>query len=90
MIFQLAFSIFFILLLFFFFFVVVFFFIINIFFFFFFCGGGGGGYVPLYCYEIEQLAPYNCLMGSKQTVPAKQRKIGALLGSFKTTAKCIK
>ena len=40
-----------------------------------------GGYVPLYCLVIEQLVPYIHLLGTKQTVTAKQRKVGALFGT---------
>ena len=35
--------------------------------------------VPLYCFVIEQLVPYIHFLGTKQTVPAKQRKVGAFL-----------
>ena len=38
-------------------------------------------YVPLYCFNIEQLASYSYLLGTKQTVQAKQRKDGALFGT---------
>ena len=48
-------------------------------------------YVPLYCFEIEQLAPHNHFWVTKQTVPAKQCKDGALFWySFKTKAKRAK
>ena len=40
-----------------------------------------GVYVPLYCFVIEQLVPYIHLMVTKQTVTAKQRKVGALFGA---------
>ena len=35
-------------------------------------------YVLLYCFEFEQLPPHNHFWGTKQTVPAKQRKDGDL------------
>ena len=35
----------------------------------------------MYCSEIEQLAPYDYLLGTKETVLAKQRKFGALFGT---------
>ena len=35
-------------------------------------------YVPVYSFEIEQLVPYNNLLGRKRIVTAKQRKVGAL------------
>ena len=48
-------------------------------------------YVPLHCFEIKQLAPNNHFWETKQTVPAKQRKDGALFWySFKTKAKRAK
>ena len=37
--------------------------------------------MPLYCFIIEQLVPYIHLLGTKQTVPAKQRKVDALFGT---------
>ena len=40
-----------------------------------------GFYVPLYCFVIEQLAQYIQFLGTKQTVQAKQRKVGALFGT---------
>ena len=38
-------------------------------------------YVPLYCFEIEQLAPHNHFWGTKQTDPTKQRKDGLYFGT---------
>ena len=47
-------------------------------------------YVPFYCFDIEQLALHN-YFGTKQTVPAQQRKDGALFWySFKAKAKRAK
>ena len=40
----------------------------------------GEFYAALACFEIEQLAPSNYLLG-KKTVPPKQRKVGALFGT---------
>ena len=37
--------------------------------------------MPLYCFESEQLVPYNHFWGTKQTVPAQQREDGALFGT---------
>ena len=48
-------------------------------------------FVPLNCFEIEQLAPHNHFWGTKQIVPAKQRKDGAFFWySSKTKAKRAK
>ena len=38
--------------------------------------------MPLQCFEIEQIAPYDYLLGTKQAVPAKQREVGALFGTI--------
>ena len=47
--------------------------------------------MPLYCFDIEQLALHNHFWGTKQTVPAQQRKDGALFWySFETKAKRAK
>ena len=37
--------------------------------------------MPLYWFAIEQVAPYNHLLGTKQTVPAKQHRVCALFGT---------
>ena len=40
-----------------------------------------GIFVLLYCFVIEQLVPCIQSFGTKETVPAKQRKVGALFGT---------
>ena len=36
--------------------------------------------MSMYRFEIEQLGPYNNLLGAKPIVPAKQHKVGAIIG----------
>ena len=37
--------------------------------------------MSLYCFVIATLVPYINVLGTKQTVPAKQRRVGALFGT---------
>ena len=37
--------------------------------------------MPLYCFAIEQFVLYINFLETKQTVPAKQRKVDALFGT---------
>ena len=46
-----------------------------------------GFHVQLYCFVIEQFVPYIHLLGTKQTVTAKQRKVGALFGTKQNKSK---